>query len=180
MATGFFTRIAIADERLYHDGGDVKEWLRGVGKEMSRNSKAACPVRTGNLKRSVRMSIRGSLGVKLVETTIGTNMPYANYVLKGTTGPIMSDKLWSYGGVLRKGRGLVKISYRRRNKKTNRMKTFYRWVPEPGTALAVGRNPWPPVTPRFEVRGQRPHNFLARGYRLTAARHPGLPSNSPV
>lgn len=40
-----------------------------------------------------------------------------------------------------------------------------------GRRMAVGRNPWPPVTPRWSVDGQRPNNFMFVAWRRTAWNH---------
>lgn len=40
-----------------------------------------------------------------------------------------------------------------------------------GGRLAVGRNLWPPVTPRYEVQGQTANNFMFVAWRRTARQH---------
>jgi hypothetical protein len=41
----------------------------------------------------------------------------------------------------------------------------------PGKRMAVGRNLWPPVTPRHEVSGQAANNFMFHAWRRTAWNH---------
>jgi hypothetical protein len=48
----------------------------------------------------------------------------------------------------------------------------------PGHRMAVGRNPWGPVTPMYEVNGQEPNNFFYWAWIKTGRRHEcirGLP-----
>jgi hypothetical protein len=159
MAVGVMTRVVIVDGALYRPRGLVWVWTRKVGTLFGQNVRSHVKSRTGALKRGIRVTYRKP-GTKMIQATIGSTAPHTMYVLRGTTTPIMSTALWAVGGP---------NSPAAMTQNDNGM-----WVPAPGMTMAVGRNPWPPVKPRFWVRGQRANNFFFKGWNDTARKYPSI------
>jgi len=154
-----FSRVVIYDEKLYQPGHMVWRWVGGLTREFARHARNSAPVRTGRLRRGIRAGTpRGA--AKTVRGTIGSTAEHTSYVLHGTHGPIMSNAAWGAGGP----------KYETRY--THRGKPYP--VAMPGMLMAVGRNPWPPVTPMEAVGGQWSNNFFYPAWVKTAARHPAL------
>jgi len=160
MAAAVLTRVVIIDGALYRPRGLVWVWVRKVGTKFGANTRAGVKSRTGKLKRSIRVTYRKP-GTKKIQATIGSNMPYVLYVIRGTTGPIMSDALWNLPG-------------HEKNPQAWTVNAAGKRVPAPGMTMAVGRNRHPPVTPKFRVSGQDANNFFYTGWQKTARQHPAI------
>lgn len=154
-----FTRVVIFDETLYQPGHMVWRWVGGLTRTFARHARDAAPARSGRLRRGIRAGTPRT-AAKTVRGTIGSTAAHTSYVLHGTHGPIMSNTAWAAGGAQYETR------YTRSGKPYP--------VAMPGMLMAVGRNPWPPVTPKPVVRGQDSNNFFYPAWVRTAARHPAL------
>lgn len=154
MPIGVLTRVEVFDYSLYQPGGMVNRWVRNLGREFGINSRAGIHSRSGRLKAGVRVTYRKA-ATKKIAVAIGSTAPYTLAVLRGTDTPIMSHAAWAAGG-------------------PQYEMVAGRPVALPGHLMAVGRNPYPPVTPRGVVKGQGANNFFYTGWVKTAARHPAL------
>ena len=94
MARPTRVRMVVFDEVMYRGNGIVKKWMVKIVRRFSAEAKIACPKRSGDLAASIRgttattgpRSVKGNIGVG------GARAPYADFVLRGTTGPIYSDQ----------------------------------------------------------------------------------------
>ena len=152
MAT--LSRVVLFTEQLYAPGGMVWRHVGNISRRFSANARAFAPIRSGELRRRIRAGTPRKAG-KTVRGTISSNARHTTYVIHGTTGPIMSRAAWAAGGP----RGQM---------------LHGQWVWEPGHALAIGRNPWPPEGQIGTVAGQEANNFFHPAWVATARRHPSL------
>lgn len=163
MAIAYLERVVIFDYSLYAPGGQVNVWVHKLGYRFAANARRAAPIRSGMLKRGIRAGFR-KRGTKKIEATIGSTAPHTMWVLRGTTGPIMSDAVHAAGGRIQSSMFEMVNG---------------RPVAKPGYMMAVGRN-WgwkptgSPVTPKFFVSGQSSQNFFYTAWVKTAARHPSI------
>lgn len=155
------TRLVLFTDQLYRPGGMVFGWVRKITNRYAREARAAAPVRSGALKASIRGGAPRNPFAKTVQGTISVGTDHWLYVVKGTHGPIMSDAAWASGGPK-----YMMVPYMRSNGKIS-----LRPTPMPGHMMAVGRNPWPPVSPMGKVKGQAANNFLETAWRRTARDH---------
>jgi hypothetical protein len=160
MAVAVMTRVVIVDGALYRPRGLVWVWTRKVGTKFGNNTRAAVRSRTGQLRKGIRVTYRKP-ATKKIQATIGSTAPHTMYVLRGTHGPIMSNALWAMPG-------------HESNPEAWRMLSTGRMVPRKGMTMAVGRNPFGPVTPMFRVSGQAANNFFYKGWVKTALAHPAI------
>lgn len=151
--------LVIYDSRLYGRTGQVRRWAERVERRFTFNAIQAAPERSGDLRAGIFGNV-DRIGPNRLETTIASTADHTMYVLKGTTGPIMSDELWAQGGIdgaiaaLPEGepiRGWMRL--------------------RPGNGFGVMF--------RLEVSGQRPQNFFAEAAAATARRHSSLRGFSP-
>lgn len=90
------TNIVVYSSVLFRHGGTVRRWADSLEREFTRYAIALAPVNKrlnknhgapGDLKASIRGNVADA-GPNQLVTTISVNVPYATYVLHGTTGPI--------------------------------------------------------------------------------------------
>lgn len=174
--------VVVFDELLFKPGGQVHRWMTLLCTHFQAHAIAEAPKRSGELKAGIA-SHAEPFGVKQMRGTIESNAPHSLYVLKGTTGPIVSRKMRDnpegayvtlWGSIDPK----TKKFTRRRIKGVQR-KPYQ--VRQQGYWLAVGKERlYPPITPRGSVAGQDANNFLFRAWRLTARTHPSIRGISPT
>lgn len=152
-------RLVLFTDHLYAPGGMVWRFVGNITRHFSENAKAVAPVRSGELRNRIRAGTPRK-AAKRVKGTISSNAQHTTYVIHGTTGPIMSNAAWAAGGAVHE----VMISPSGRAFLQARK----------GMTMAVGRNPWPPVTPMGEVSGQRSNNFFYWAWVATARRHSSI------
>jgi HK97 gp10 family phage protein len=63
---------------------EIDKELTNIGVDIVRGAVGRCPVRTGALRRSIRMSKEKSLSVTVSAGGAGTGVTYSIYVEKGT------------------------------------------------------------------------------------------------
>lgn len=86
--------VVIFDERMYHGTGTVARWMDLVTFKFEAFAKTYAPVHTGAMKAAINAEVR-TVGPRQMEGIIASPMPYTMYVLRGTTGPIMSNRAWN-------------------------------------------------------------------------------------
>lgn len=138
--------VVMYDERMYSGPGHlVYDWGQRVRRSLSRNTKAAAPVRSGELRAKVRATMRRS-GVRAININLYSTAHHTMYVIGGTTGPITSTR------TLPGARGFGQRP----------------------AAMALSAGGGHAAGYRFSVSGQAPNNFMAEGVRRTARTHPSL------
>jgi formylglycine-generating enzyme required for sulfatase activity len=139
MATARWGRVVVFDARLYQPGGLVWEWTHDVGTLFSANARRFAPIRSGQLRRGIRAGFRKA-GTKRVQATIGSTAPHTVYVLRGTTGPIVSSRP---GGKLAVGRNPFAPETYRAVVSGQRANNFFApaWAATAAVHPAIGRFP---------------------------------------
>lgn len=153
MAEAVLIRTVTFTEKLYRSNGDVRIWLNRVTARFGREAKHYAPVRSGRLVAGISTTTRRS-GVHQCEGTIRSTAPYTLFVLRGTTGPIMSNAAWAAGAL------------------ENLIGPNGRYI----TGSLMPLPAYGPYKARLAttVSGQRANNFLIRAWAGTARDHRAL------
>ena len=93
MATAVLVRTEVFSSKLFRGRGDVRVWLNRVTARFGAEAKHYAPVRSGRMRAQISTTTR-TVGAHQCSGTIASRAPYTMYVLRGTTGPIMSDTAW--------------------------------------------------------------------------------------
>ena len=116
-------------------------------------------------------------GPKHYEVHIHSHADHTMYVLRGTTGPIMSRRMWGfrqkYPGLRAPRGGLVNPA------SPMRSKIDLGWMHAHGYALRVRAGNGYPERFALKVRGQSANNFFARAADRTAVTNSSLRGFSP-
>lgn len=154
--------VVVTDEGLYTGTGMVHRWLRGVTNTLYHSIVAEAPERSGELKAGITPGfIQHEGSLRILSGTVESTAPHTLFVIRGTAG---------------QGEGYI---YRNDAARTSPLVRRY---------LNGGRvqgeqlrgmwmrfsNPYPPRTLALRVKGQRPNNFMLKGYNRTARRHRAL------
>lgn len=141
--------VVIYDSVLFNRTGQVRRWADGVERGFTRNAILHAPARSGALRAGIH-GYTERVGPKQIQAIIESTADHTWYVLQGTTGPIVSSRLW--------GDWLI-------------------GDPIPRKAPAMG--PLPPYGGhrggyRKVVSGQEANNFFDAAAEATARTHPSL------
>lgn len=170
MVSGTISRVVIVDDGMYQGRGIVINWVRRVTNSFARSARELAPMRSGRLRAGIHQGTPRNPLRKVVQGTISSHAPHTMYVLRGTTGPIMSDALWALGGVVPHRAEQPRVMRRPgRGGKPHLVRTS-----PPGLKMAVGRNLYPPETPMFVVRGQAANNFMLKAWVVTGTKHSAI------
>jgi|GEM_PF-2709613 len=180
VAVGVFSRVVVIDRHLYRPGGQVHRWVTLASTHLSMYAKAECPVRSGELRRSIRSTTR-QVGDRQCEGTLAVTANHTMFVLMGTTGPIMTTKrfanpegayvtLWGSINPVTKKFTRKHIKGAKRREYEVRVKGYHLRV-----RAGNGYNEHLAET----VNGQAANNFLLRAWRKTARRHRPLSGGMP-
>jgi hypothetical protein len=150
MATtrGTSVRLVMFDEVMYRGHGIVRRWMNGVMRTFGEHAVARCPKRSGDLASTIGTSVT-TTGPRQVDGEVhagGPRAPYVDYVLKGTTWPIMSDKAFS-------------------------LQLGYRLDQRPGYLMPLPAHNEYAAALHYQVRGQEPQNFLYEAWEATGRKH---------
>lgn len=163
MPSAILVRTVVFDQQLYRGNGDVHRWCRKITDRFGREASEAAPVRTGELAEGIITNTRQT-GERQVEGTITSTAPHTMYVLRGTTGPIMSNRGWR-----NRAQGPMKVVWKGKGSKRKQIIIRNKGYMKLNTADA------PPGTPiatfKWEVSGQDANNFLATAWARTARDH---------
>jgi hypothetical protein len=88
--------VVMFDEKMYRGNGLVKKWMDKIMFRFRSEAMRACPKRTGRLMSTIGSSST-TTGPRSVQGFIhvgGPKAPYADFVMRGTEGPIMSNKAY--------------------------------------------------------------------------------------
>lgn len=159
--------LVVYDSVLFDVGHNVRRWADAVERRFTANAIAFAPVNkrlnksdwykefpVGSLKASITGDV-DRIGPKHLQTTISVNVPYAIYVIEGTSAivPTTSPRM-----KLPFNAGFTVLSPRRAFDANN-----------PAEHSDFGK-----ATYHRVVSGQSANNFLTRAADVTALRHPSL------
>lgn len=151
MAT--FSSLVIYDSVLFQRGHMIHRWANSVERRFVVNAKQAAPKRSGELAGGISGETFKS-GPKHWQVHVHSDAPHTMYVLRGTTGPIMSNLGWAGGEVDERGR----------------LRGYMRLQPGNGYGVLY----------RWSVSGQAANNFFDKAADATARRHPSLRGWDPA
>jgi hypothetical protein len=144
---GGFSSIVIYDSRIFEPGSHVSRWANSVERGFVRHARQEAPVDTGELAAGIHGESFRS-GPKHWEVHIHSEAEHTMYVLRGTYGPIRSNRAPYYNSKLKA------------------------WI-NPRMGLRHGSD-GPVFKWAEEVRGQRANDFMGRAAERTAVTHSSL------
>jgi len=170
------TSLVIYDSVLFEVGHHVSRWANSVERGFVMHAVNEAPMRSGELRSGIHGESFRS-GVKHWEVHIHSDAEHSLYVLRGTTGPIMSNRMWNFrerfpyvpGGLPRVGR--VPII---RNGATVGFKPDLKALHAHGYALRVREGNGFEERFALSVSGQMANDFMGRAAQATARRHSSL------
>lgn len=83
--------VVVYDSRLYMRTGKIGRWSESLKRRFVGHAIREAPERGGALKRGIWGQMHPEPAQKRTEVTIHSDAKHTMYVLKGTTGPIVSD-----------------------------------------------------------------------------------------
>lgn len=155
---------------MFQYGGDVHRWANSLERGYVANAKRYAPRRSGELAGKIHGETF-KYGSRHWQVHVHSDAPHTMYVLRGTTGPIMSRRMWGFRNRtgLNYPRGAMvnpKMPY------TTRIK--FDWLKSQGYMLKVREGNGYAQRYSVKVRGQAPNNFFADAHDATARRHRSL------
>lgn len=185
-AVGVLVKTVVFDQSIYRRYGMAHRWLTSMTNEFTAFAEGYAPVRSGELVEGIHGDTE-QVGERQIEGTIASEANHTMFVIAGTTGPIMADKLWAAGGDPQAAYALLWGSidpatgkFTRRNI-PGAMRTVFS-VGRKGYWMGVRPTPhsyYAKKTPRMFVAGQEPNNFLAKAWRATARNHSSIRGRIP-
>ena len=177
MARKSEVAVVMYDERMYGGTGLVRRrWADSIEHNFVMWAKEEAPERSGELRAGIVGAVART-GPRQLNIFITSTAPHTKYVLKGTTGPIMSNRLWAFRNrtgldLPRGGRFPIRqngfitgfvpnMDFLNANYYTMRLRAW----PEGG---------YPHETRALEVSGQEANNFMGRAAAHVARRHSSL------
>lgn len=181
MAQAVLVKTVIFDQDLYKSGHMVNRWLGLMTSRFAEHARHYAPERTGRLREGISGEHR-QVGERQVEGTIESTAPYTMYVLRGTTGPIMTRKafanpggatvtLWGSIDPATKKFTRRNIKGARRVQREVRVKGYYLKIPAYGDYEKFFA---------LSVDGQEAQNFLVEAWRATARNHRSIRGAIPT
>jgi len=174
-----WSNIVIYSSVLFEVGHNIRRWADSVERGFVLNAKQAAPARTGELRAGIWGEVH-KVGTKNLETVIHSDAPHTMYVLRGTTGPIMSNRMWRFhnnpayanvpGGIPRGGR---------RTHNGLMVGVDMDWMHKHGYALRLRPGNGFPELFKLSVHGQEANDFMAAAMEATARRHSSLRDFTP-
>jgi hypothetical protein len=166
--------LVIYDSVLFNRTGQVRRWANSLERRFTYNAQQMAPERSGELRAGIYGTVN-RVGPRHIETLIYSTAPHTLYVVKGTTGPIMSNRLWGFRGrtgldLPRGGRMSGSIYDARPNMP---------WLKAHGYALKLRAGGGFPQLHALSVSGQEANNFFADAATATARRHSSLRGFTP-
>lgn len=152
----------------------VRAWAERLERRFTANAKEFAPIRSGELRAGISGEVTRT-GSHQLDTIIRSDAPHSLYVLKGTTGPIYSRRMFGFRGRtgLRYPRGGAFIVGARQVPNI----PFLR---ERGYLLKVRAGRGFPQRYAVSVSGQEANNFFLAAASATAMRHSSLVGFAPA
>lgn len=181
MAVGFLVKTVVFDRDLYKPGHMVHRWVGLVTTHFVMHAKERAPKRTGRLANGISGDTN-QVGPRQVEGLIESTAPYTMFVLRGTTGPIMTTAGWASGGepyTYLWGSIDPKTGKFTRRRIPGVRRKRHR-IPKKGHWMRIP--PSPEGSKPFyasQVAGQAPNNFLMGAWRATQHNHRAIRGRVP-
>jgi hypothetical protein len=103
MPTGSITGLVLYDSKLFNRNSHVGRWAHSVSRNLNTNTFVRAPVNKrankshldsayppGSLKANIE-TFADRIGPKHWQIGLNINVPYADYVIRGTQGPIVAN-----------------------------------------------------------------------------------------
>lgn len=171
-------KTVVFSSRLYSKGHTVDRWFRKLVTDFELHAIESAPMRTGDLKDSISADVVRA-GRTALSGRIGSGSDHAMYVLRGTTGPIMSRRLWAAGGnpeaaFVELFGAIDPVTGKFTTRQVKGVKRTKHRIGRKGYFMGVRPVPhstYTKTTARLFVAGQDPQNFLLDAWRKTARTH---------
>lgn len=186
-AVGVLVKTVVFDQSIYRRFGMANRWLAEMTDEFTGFAIAFAPERSGELRAGIHGDT-SQVGERQIEGTIASEANHTMFVLGGTTGPIMSTKLWAAGGDPEAAFQLLWGSIDPETGTFTRrtipgVERTLRSVGKKGFFMGVRPEPhshYTRTTPRMFVAGQEPNNFLFKAWRATSRNHSSIRGRIPT
>lgn len=172
--------VVVYDSVLYNRTGQVRRWADALNARFVLNAKNAAPMRSGELRAGISGEVT-RIGPRHLQTVIESAAPHSLYVLRGTTGPIMSRRMWGFSQKfphLIAPRGAMFFGSNVAGS-PSQGRINMQWMRENGYALRLRPGKGFGTTYALAVSGQEANNFFGVAADRTAVRHPSLRGFSP-
>lgn len=168
------SHLVLYDSVLFQYNGKVGRWARSLERGFTHNAQQAAPVRSGELRAGIHGHAQHT-GPRHWTMEVFSDARHTLFVLRGTTGPIMANRLYRFqartgiefprgGRTYTPGRGfLPKKDFLQANNYMLRVRA--------GNGF--------PENYQISVSGQDANNFFADAATATARRHSSLRGFSP-
>lgn len=169
-----FTSIVIYSDPVFRHGGHVHRWAESTKNGFVLHARREAPIRSGELKFGIHGETM-RIGPKHWDVHIHSDAPHSLYVLKGTTGPIMANRLWRFRQRtgLQFPRGTFSVVGGAQVGNILALKA------RGGYLLNVRAGKGFPQRYAVSVSGQDANNFFARAAVSVARTHPSLRGFTP-
>jgi hypothetical protein len=181
MAAAVLVKTVVFDRDLYKPGHMVHRWVTLVTERFTMHARTLAPKRTGELAAGIEGDT-AQVGPRQVEGTIASHAPYTMYVLRGTTGPIMTKRAHANpDGAYSQLMGSIDPrtnKFTRRHIKGAERRLFS--IPNKGYFLRLPGDEYGPHLITMSVNGQEANNFLLAAWRRTANNHKAIRGKMPA
>lgn len=166
--------LVLYDSFLFSRAGKVGRWAQSLERGFTNNTERAAPERSGALKAGIH-GHASQVGPRHWVMEVFSDARYTLFVLRGTTGPIMANRLFRFqartgiefprGGRIRHASGffMPNMEFLKKNNYLLRVRAGNGY----GEHYAIS------------VSGQEANNFFATAAEMTARRHRSLRGFSP-
>jgi hypothetical protein len=86
--------VVVFDEKMYRGNGLVRRWIIKVGGKFGRAARRNAPFRSTELRKGIHGNVSRK-GARVLDYTIRSDAEHTMYVIRGTTGPIMTTQGWA-------------------------------------------------------------------------------------
>jgi hypothetical protein len=177
VARSSVVAVVVYDSKLFNRTGTIGRWATALEARFTMYAKQEAPQRSGELRAGIKGHV-ARIGPKQLLTTIRSEANHSLYVLRGTTGPIMSRRMYGFRG--RTGLMVPRGAVGGRNPlKTTPRDWDRQWLREHGYMLRVRAGNGYPERYAISVSGQEANPFFARAAIRTARRHSSLRGFTP-
>lgn len=172
--SGQLSQTVIFDSLLYRPGGMVQVWMGKMVTSFTMHARRYAPMRSGQLRAGISGDVR-RVAPKSYEGMIRSRANHTMFVIGGTTGPIMSRRMFGFRG--RTGREFPRgAGVTASNPRPNMA-----FLKSKGYLLNVRAGNGHPQRYAVSVSGQDANNFMFRAWAATARNHRSIRGvNSPL
>ena len=180
VAVGYISKVVVFDRDLYKPGHMVHRWVTLVTTNFVLHAKELAPIRSGELKAGISGDTH-QVGERQVEGSIESAANHTMFVLRGTTGPIMTTRMFAnpegatselWGVIDPKTGKFTRKHIKGAERKRHIVRNKGYWL-----RVRAGNGYSEHIA--GSVSGQEANNFLADAWRRTARNHKAIRGRMP-